>query len=312
MLDAEGFVTSWNAGAHRITGYARKEIMGRHFSCFYRPEDIGAGRPDHVLKSAATAGKYQEDSLQVRKNGSVFWATVRLTGIRNSAGRFYGFAATVADNSALRAEEQTFRNLFDAAPDAMVVVNPKGKIIKINAQAEKLFGFKRQELLGEPIEVLIPQRFHETHRQDRRCFFTNSNGRPMGGRRELWAVRKDRTEFKVAINLRPCRTPDAMLVTAAIRAIADGKELERRIQEQGPPATAAAAGIFLAHEVAKPLYRIFGALDLLKAQIESSEFEPSAAQATIDNARTEMERLKRLLANCRSVGRLHPVKAETD
>jgi hypothetical protein len=102
-----------------------------------------------------------------------------------------------------------------------------------------------------------------------------------------------------------------MLVTAAIRDVADGQEVEPR-QEQGPPATAATAGIFLAHEVAKPLYAIFSALDLLKAQLDSSEFKHSVAQETIDNARTEMERLKRLLANCRSVWRPHRVKAETD
>jgi two-component system, LuxR family, sensor kinase FixL len=310
MLDSSGLVMRWNSGAQRITGYRTKDILGQHFSCFYPRENIQAGRPGHVLRSAAASGKYQEDSLQVRKNGSVFWATVRVTALTNSAGTLYGFGVTIRDNSTFRLEEQKFRNLLDTAPDAMVIVNQKGEITLINAQTEKIFGFKREEMLGQPVEVLIPQRSHEIHRRQRGLFFKDPQVRPMGARNELCAVRKDGTEFPVEINLSPIQTQQGTLVTAAIRDVTERKGLEQRLQEKERLATLGTAGAVFAHEVANPLFAIFSALDLLTHLLDSSQFEKSLARETIDGARKEMERLKGLLDTYRSFARPQALNLE--
>jgi PAS domain S-box-containing protein len=97
MLDADGHVISWNTGAERIKGYHAEEIIGRHFSCFYLPEDIAKGHPDEELRIAATEGRYAENGWRVRKDGSRFLAEVVLTAIRNESGALTGFAKITRD-----------------------------------------------------------------------------------------------------------------------------------------------------------------------------------------------------------------------
>jgi len=97
MLDANGIVSSWNAGAERIKGYAADEVVGRHFSMFYTPEDRAAGRPDYALATAAAAGKFESEGRRVRKDGSVFWANVVLDALRGDNGEIVGFAKVTRD-----------------------------------------------------------------------------------------------------------------------------------------------------------------------------------------------------------------------
>jgi PAS domain S-box-containing protein len=97
MLDPSGLVITWNAGAERIKGYSAREIIGKHFSCFYRPEDIKAGRPNRALEIAAREGQYEEDNLRVRKDGSEFWSSVLITALHDTTGKLYGFTKVVRD-----------------------------------------------------------------------------------------------------------------------------------------------------------------------------------------------------------------------
>ena len=102
-------VTTWNAGAERIKGYSAQEIIGKHFSCFYRLEDIRAGRPYRALEIAAREGKYEEEHLRVRKNGSEFWCSVLITGLHDKAGKLYGFTKVVRDITQRKANEERLR-----------------------------------------------------------------------------------------------------------------------------------------------------------------------------------------------------------
>lgn len=97
LLSSQGIVITWNSGAQRIKGYEAQDIIGKHFSCFYRPEDIKAGKPNASLEAAAAKGKYEEEHLRVRKDGSVFWANVLITALYDTGGRLYGFAKVVRD-----------------------------------------------------------------------------------------------------------------------------------------------------------------------------------------------------------------------
>jgi len=125
-----------------------------------------------------------------------------------------------------RLEQRRAEDLLEAAPDGMVVVDQASRIVLINAQTEKLFGYQRQEILGQPLEVLIPHRFRERHQAHRTTFFSEPRVRPMGASLQLFGLRKDGTEFPVEIMLSPIETPDGVLVISAIRDITSRKRTE--------------------------------------------------------------------------------------
>jgi PAS domain S-box-containing protein len=131
---------------------------------------------------------------------------------------------------ALRTAEARFRGLLEFAPDAMVIVNAAGDIVLVNAQAARPFGYAQDELVGQPVEMLVPARVRSTHHAHRGGYFANPRPRPMGGGMALHAVRKDRTEFPVEISLGPLQTAEGLLVSAAIRDITERQQTEEALR----------------------------------------------------------------------------------
>jgi PAS domain S-box-containing protein len=231
MLDPRGRIESWNAGAERIKGYKATEIIGRNFSCFFSPEDIKRGKPEEALRMTAASGRHEEQGMRVRKDGSQFMANVTLTALHDPAGELRGFSEISRDLSELKESEARYRGLLEAAPDAMVISNAQGRIVLVNAATERQFGYRRDELVGQPVELLVPDRLREIHPKHRKEYAAHPGTRSTREGMELSALRKDGSEFPVEIMLSPLETAEGTLVTAAIRDISARKAAENHLAQ---------------------------------------------------------------------------------
>jgi PAS domain S-box-containing protein len=231
MMDTKGRILSWNAGAERIKGYSSDQIIGHNFSCFFPPEEIKRGRPEEVLRRTAASGRHEEQGMRIRKNGSRFLASVTVTALRDPAGNLRGFSEFSHDLSESKESGAKYRGLLEAAPDAMVVVNQAGEIVLLNVQAEKQFGYSRDELVGQQVKNIIPQGFAERLIADGTRTAAEALAQQIGTGIELNGRRKDGNEFPIEIMLSPLESAEGILVTAAIRNITTRRDAETHLAQ---------------------------------------------------------------------------------
>jgi PAS domain S-box-containing protein len=231
VLDREGHIVRFNRTCEQLTGYAVAQSAGRYiWDVFVTPAERRQFR-NLFRHTGNSAPKTDHESELVTRDGKqkiVAWSAAVLPGVRQASPYII---VTGIDVTEQRRAQTKFRGLLEAAPDAVVVSDHSGKIVLVNAQVEKVFGYRRHDLLGQKIEKLVPERLRSRHPGHRAAVMANPRVRPMGAGVELFGLHKNGHEFPVEISLSPLETEEGVLISSAIRDISDRKRLEKTILE---------------------------------------------------------------------------------
>ncbi|WP_432444313.1 PAS domain S-box protein [Rhizobium leguminosarum] len=213
MLDANGCVSSWNAGAQRFKGYGKDEILGAHFSRFYTDEDRERGLPQRALDTARKEGKFENEGWRVRKDGERFWAHVIVDAIRDGTGTLIGFAKITRDLTArkqaedeLRRSQEQLRLLVQGVTDyAIYMLDPEGKVSSWNQGAQRIKGYTPEEIIGEHFSRFYTDEDRADGLPARALKIASTEGR---FEHEGWRVRKDGTRFWASVIIDQIRAED--------------------------------------------------------------------------------------------------------
>jgi PAS domain S-box-containing protein len=238
LLDGNGRVASWNAGAERIKGYRAGEVTGRHFSLFYTPEDRAAGKPEAALAAAARDGRFEGAGWRVRKDGSRFWAEVAVTALRDESGALQGFAKVTRDaterhaaEERLRESERRFRLLVEGVTEyAIYMLTPQGEISSWNTGAERIKGYAAAEVLGRSFAMFFPADDRAAGKPERALEAAREAGRFAD---EGWRLRKDGSRFWALTMLDAIRDETGELIGFAkiTRDLSDRRAAEEEMRQ---------------------------------------------------------------------------------
>jgi PAS domain S-box-containing protein len=229
MLSPQGIVLSWNSGAQRLQGYAAEEIVGRRFSIFFTEEEQASGDPEEILRMALEKGGYEGKGWRVRKDGTRFLANVHLRPLYED-GKLQGFSKVTRDLTESREMEEKHRMLMEAAPDAIVIVNAAGGIDFINTQAEKLFQYERAEVVGKPVDMLVPARTRKAQAVYRDRLMELPQHPQLDAPEEIRGLRKDGSDFPLEFSVSPLDMKEGRLLLFAVRDLTERQRTEARFQ----------------------------------------------------------------------------------
>ncbi len=234
-LTPDGIVLLWNKGAAEMFGYSSTEAVGRALNELIVPADRHAEEKLNLERVIRT-GSLTFESIRYRKDGSLINVDISTKLITDDKGEVAYLISTKKDVTRLKVArashliEAKFRDLLESTPDATLIVNAVGRLVLVNTHAETLFGYSREELVGQPVEVLLPNRYRSAHLAHRITFIGNPRSRTMGAGLDLSGLRKDGVEFPVEISLSPLETEEGTIVISAIRDITERRRAERKFR----------------------------------------------------------------------------------
>lgn len=304
MLDENGIVMSWNAGAARLKGYTAEEIIGRHFSIFYPEPAKQKMWPDHELQLATEHGTYEEEGWRVRKDGSMFWANVVITALRDPQGQLTGFGKVTRDlterrlqEEALRQSEERFRLLIEGVRDyAIYMLDPMGRIQSWNSGAELIKGYKAAEVLGRHYSIFFRSEDVAQGLPGQELRDCLQRGRT---EEEGWRVRKDGSTFWANIVMVPMWSADGSHLGFA-KVTRDMTESRRLSHLEHSSRQMNEFIAMLAHELRNPLAPIRNAVSILQLEQAPS----TTVRTSRDMIDRQLSHLTRLVDDLLDAGRL--------
>jgi PAS domain S-box-containing protein len=322
MLDPSGHVLTWNAGAERFKGYRADEIIGQHFSRFYLPEALARGLPQHELEVASKVGAFEDEGWRVRKDGSLFWANVVITAMRDVQGELVGFAKVTRDltrrrahEEDLRRSEERFRLLVEGVSEyAIFMLDPNGRVSTWNSGAERIKGYTADDIIGQHFSIFYPEDARESRWPDHELQVAAETGKFID---TGWRLRKDGTTFWANVTITALRDEKGLLLGFAkltrdltqakrVEAIESANQQREELldAERNARMTAQRATRLkdeflatLSHELRTPLSAILGWTQiLLRAESSKGPDEQKRAIEVIDrNARAQVKLIDDLL-----------------
>jgi len=300
MLDRDGFVTSWNAGAQRFKGYRPAEILGEHFSRFYTAEDRAAGLPERALRTATEEGRFEHEGWRVRKDGGRFWAHVIIDPVLAPSGELVGFAKITRDlterkkaEESLRRSEEQFRLLVQGVTDyAIYMLDPTGRVNSWNAGAARIKGYVPAEIIGEHFSRFYTEEDRAAGEPAKALATATEAGR---FEKEGWRIRKDGSRFWAHVVIDRIRNDQGEIIgfTKITRDITERMEAQRALEEarealfqsQKMEAVGQLTG-GIAHDFNNLLMAVLGSLELVRKRVP---YDPRITPL-IDNAIQGAER----------------------
>ena len=303
MLDVSGHVIIWNSGAQRIKQYTAAEIIGQHERVFYTDEEVRRGEPEANLEAAVLNGRFETNAWRRRKDGSQFWANVVIKPLRNDDGLLIGFAKVTSDISERRRSEQIIQEsgerinaIIETMVDGVILIDSLGKIQKFNFACTKLFGYRREEVIGQNVKMLMPQHYRTEHDTYLENYHRTGVRKIVGSGREVVGERKDKSTFPMNLSVGETKQDGELLFVGVIHDLSVRKRTEEQLVQAKKMEMVGQLSGGIAHDFNNLLTVIIGNADTLSDKLRSRPDLRQLCDSIVNAGDRGAELTRRLLA----------------